>query len=314
MRELFLVSEEDQGKRIDLFVSEKLGITRAKAQQLIEENAITINNTLKPKSYKLKLNDKVEIITPIFSFDNVSDQLIPQNLPLDIIYKDEYIVVISKPAGMVVYPCAGHNDGTVMNALAYHVKKLATVGGPLRPGVVHRLDKETSGIMVIAIDDKAYYKMIEQFKKREVKKEYLTILYGIIQGKGKISLAIGRAENDRKKMSVKSKRAKEAITEWETVKNFKNYTLVKTKILTGRTHQIRVHFSSIGHPVLGDKTYGRKTYIEIGRKKIPVPRQMLHAHMLEFTHPITGELLRFETSIPEDMKNVLKILTEENSR
>ncbi|GAB6184359.1 RluA family pseudouridine synthase [Thermodesulfovibrio hydrogeniphilus] len=314
MRELFLVSEEDQGKRVDLFVSEKLGITRVKAQQLIEENAITINNTLKPKSYKLKLNDKVEITTPILSSDNVSDQLVPQNLPLDIIYKDEYIVVMSKPAGMVVYPCAGHTDGTVMNALAYHVKKLATVGGPLRPGVVHRLDKETSGIMVIAIDDKAYYKIIEQFKKREVKKEYLTILYGIIQGKGKISLAIGRDEHDRKKMSVKSKRAKEAITEWEAVKNFKNYTLVKAKILTGRTHQIRVHFSSIGHPVLGDKTYGRKTYIEIGRKKIPVPRQMLHAHILEFTHPITGELLRFEASIPEDMKNILKILTEENSR
>ncbi len=160
MSKIFLISENEQGKRIDSFIAEKLGITRAKAQQLIKESVVRINNALKPKSYKLKFNDKVEIIATIPSTAYASAQLTPQNLPLEILYKDEYLVVISKSAGMVVYPCAGHPDGTVMNALAYHVNKLASVGGPLRPGVIHRLDKETSGLMIIAIDDEAYYKMV----------------------------------------------------------------------------------------------------------------------------------------------------------
>jgi len=195
-----------------------------------------------------------------------------------------------------------------MNALAYHFKRLANVGAPLRPGVVHRLDKDTSGVIVIALDDKAYYGLVEMFKKRQIKKEYLAIVYGGLKGRGTITLPIGRAEHDRKKMSTRAKRAKEAITEWEVIENFQNYTLLKVRIITGRTHQIRVHFSAIGHPLLGDKTYGKKTYIEKGNKKIPVLRQMLHAWSIEFKHPVTGKTLQFESTLPEDMKKVVELL------
>jgi len=216
--------------------------------------------------------------------------------------------LVSKPAGMVVYPCIGHKEGTLLNALAYHFKKLATIGAPLRPGVVHRLDKDTSGVIVIAIDDRAYYGLVEMFKKRQVKKEYLAIVYGELKGSGTITLPIGRAENNRKKMSTNAKRAKEAITKWQVLENFKNYTLVKVKIITGRTHQIRVHFSAIGHPLLGDRTYGRKTHIEKENKKISVPRQMLHAWRIEFKHPVTGEDMKFESALPQDMRNIMELL------
>lgn len=310
MSQYFLIKESYVGKRLDIFISEKLIIPRTKAQEIIKKKLVKVNNLIKSKSYKLRLNDKVEIL-PISDFNYEAEDkiLIPQNIPIEILYQDKYLVVISKPTGMVVYPCPGHQDGTVMNALAYHVKKLANVGGPLRPGVVHRLDKETSGVMVIAFNDEAYYKLVESFKKREVKKEYLVLVYGEIKGSGIINMPIGRSLHNRKKMSVRAKKAKEAITEWEVIKNFKNYTLLKIRILTGRTHQIRVHFSSIGHPVLGDKTYGRKTYIEFEKKKIPVSRQMLHALSIEFVHPITNKLLKFESQIPEDMEKIIKLLS-----
>lgn len=304
----FSIESFDEGKRVDLFVSEKLNISRAKAQELIERGYVKVNNSVKPKSYKLKPGDFIEIYEDKLKLSEENQELIPQNIPIELIYRDDYLVVLSKPAGMVVYPCAGHKEGTLMNALAYHFKKLATVGAPIRPGVVHRLDKDTSGVIVIALDDKAYYGLVEMFKKRQVKKEYLAIVYGELKGSGTITLPIGRAEHDRKKMSTKAKRTKEAITEWQAVENFKNYTLVKVKIITGRTHQIRVHFSAIGHPLLGDRTYGRKTYIEKGNKKIPVLRQMLHAWRIEFKHPVTGENLKFESALPQDMRNIMELL------
>jgi len=304
----FSIESFDEGKRVDLFVSEKLNISRAKAQELIEKGYVKINNSAKPKSYKLKPGDFIEIYEDKLKLNEENQELIPQNIPIELIYRDDYLVVLSKPAGMVVYPCAGHKEGTLLNALAYHFKKLANIGAPLRPGVVHRLDKDTSGVIVIALDDRAYYGLVEIFKKRQVKKEYLAIVYGELKEGGTINLPIGRAENDRKKMSTKAKRAKEAITEWQVLENFKNYTLVKVKIITGRTHQIRVHFSAIGHPLLGDRTYGRKTYIEKGNKKIPVLRQMLHAWRIEFKHPVTGENLKFESPLPEDMKKVVELL------
>jgi len=310
MSPIFKVDSLSEGKRIDVFVSEKLGLSRAKAQEAIENGLVKINNFLKSKSYKLKLNDLVEILDEFSYKTEEAEELTPQKIPVEVIYKDEYLIVLSKPAGMVVYPCAGHKDGTLMNALAYHVKKLASVGAPLRPGVVHRLDKDTSGVIVIALDDRAYYGLVEAFKQRQVNKEYIALVYGKLKGSGKITLPIGRADY-AKKMSTKAKKAKEAITEWEALQNFKNYTLVKVRILTGRTHQIRVHFSSIGHPVIGDRTYGRKTYIELGNKKIPVLRQMLHAWRIEFNHPITHEALRFESPLPKDMEKIIEILSSE---
>jgi 23S rRNA pseudouridine1911/1915/1917 synthase len=304
----FSIDSFNEGKRLDLIVSEKLNISRAKAQELIERGDVKVNNSLKQKSYKLKADDFVEIFEDSLKINGETEKLIPQNIPIEVLYRDDYLVLVSKPAGMVVYPCIGHKEGTLLNALAYHFKKLATVGAPLRPGVVHRLDKDTSGVIVIAIDDRAYYGLVEMFKKRQVKKEYLAIVYGELKGSGTITLPIGRAKNNRKKMSTNAKRAKEAITEWQVLENFKNYTLVKVKIITGRTHQIRVHFSAIGHPLLGDRTYGRKTHIEKENKKISVPRQMLHAWRIEFKHPVTGEDMKFESALPQDMRNIMELL------
>lgn len=309
----FQVDNLSEGKRLDVFVSEKLNLSRAKAQEAIEMGYVKVNNTLKSKSYKLKYNELVEVFDDFICKTKETKKLIPQNIPIEVIYKDEYLIVLSKPAGMVIYPCPGHPDGTLLNALAYHVKKLASVGAPLRPGVVHRLDKETSGVIVIALDDKAYYGLVESFKKRQVQKEYIAIVYGQLKDSGRITLPIGRADYDRKKMSTLAKKAKEAITEWKVLKNFKNYTVVKVKIITGRTHQIRVHFSAIGHPILGDKTYGRKTYIQLENRKFPILRQMLHAYRIEFTHPITGKTLQFELPLPEDMKEVIEILSKHSN-
>lgn len=310
MSDKFYVNNEDQNKRLDLFLSEKLNITRSKAQELIEKHYIKINDSFKNKSYRLKKDDLVKVIQ--YSFDDITNinKLTPQNLPLQILYQDEYLTVISKPPGMVVYPCLGHPNGTVMNAVAYHFKKLASIGSPLRSGVVHRLDKDTSGAMIVALDDETYYKLIEMFKKRQIKKEYIAIIYGKVKDSGKITLPIGRATHDRKKMSTKAKVSKEAITEWSVIKRFNNYSLVNVKIITGRTHQIRVHFSSIGHPILGDQVYGKKIYLELKTGKINISRQMLHAHKLEFMHPIEKKKLVIEAPIPEDMKKIIKILAE----
>lgn len=310
MSEKFYISIEDQDKRLDLFLAEKLNISRSKAQEMIEKHHVKINNSFKNKSYKLKKEDRVEILNYQKDSDNDINTLIPQNIPLQILYEDQFLILISKPAGMVVYPCIGHPDTTVMNAVAYHFKKLATVGGPLRPGVVHRLDKDTSGAMIIAMDDEAYYKLVEMFKRREIKKEYIALVYGKIKDSGKITSPIGRSASDRKKMSTKAKTSKEAISEWTVIKRFNNYSLVKVKIITGRTHQIRVHFSSIGHPLLGDTLYGKKTYLELKTGKIKIPRQMLHAHKIEFTHPIKGEKILIEAPLPEDMKEIIKTIEE----
>lgn len=305
----FEIEQNDESKRLDLFLSEKLNLSRSKIQKAIENKLVKVNNIYKLKNYKLKIKDIVEISLDFISQTEESTLLIPQKIFIEVIYEDEYMIVLSKPAGIVVYPSAGHKDGTLMNALAYHSKKLASVGGPLRPGVVHRLDKDTSGLIVIALDDRAYYGLIERFKKREVKKEYIALVYGELKGSGKITLPIGRADHDRKKISIKSKKLKEALTEWQVLENFRNYSLVKVRIITGRTHQIRVHFSSIGHPVVGDKTYGRKTYIEIEKTKIPVSRQMLHAYKMELCHPVTGKLLQFEAPLPEDIKKIIETLS-----
>ncbi len=308
MSEKFYISIEDQDKRLDLFLAEKLNISRSKAQEMIEKHHVKINNSFKNKSYKLKKEDRVEISDYQKNSDNAMNVLMPQNIPLQILYEDQFLILISKPPGMVVYPCIGHPNGTVMNAVAYHFKKLATIGGPLRPGVVHRLDKDTSGVMIIAMDDEAYYKLVEMFKKREIKKEYLALVYGKIKDSGKITSPIGRSASDRKKMSTKARTSKEAITEWIVIKRFNNYSLIKVKIITGRTHQIRVHFSSIGHPLLGDPLYGKKTYLELKRGKIKIPRQMLHAHKIEFIHPIKGEKILIEAPLSEDMIEIIKIL------
>ncbi|HXX56503.1 MAG TPA: RluA family pseudouridine synthase, partial [Thermodesulfovibrionales bacterium] len=191
----------------------------------------------------------------------------------------------------------------------------AAVGGPLRPGVVHRLDKETSGVMVVAVDDGAYYNLVEQFRRRALRRRYIAVIYGSLKADaGEISLPIGRSETDRKKMSTRVRRGREAVTRWEVIRRFGPATMIYARLGTGRTHQIRVHFASIGHPVVGDRTYGHKTVIEKGKETIAVPRQMLHAETLGFQHPVTGEYREFSSPLPADMQAVLDALCDDNKR
>ena len=293
------VQISEAGKRIDIFLAKRTGITRSQIQRLITQGNVLINSKDVSQNYRLKSKDLISINIP----DKETEGLLPEPIPLDILYKDNHLVVVNKPAGMVVYPAAGHAHGTLMNALSYHCRKLTTVGGPLRPGVVHRLDKDTSGVMVIALNDKAYYNLIEQFKHRTINRKYIALVYGNLrEDKGEIALKIGRSESDRKKMSTRVRKGKEAVTRWKVLKRFGNATLVEAMLGTGRTHQIRVHFASIGHPLLGDRTYGKKVEIEAKTKKIILfPRQMLHAELLGFTHPATGAYLEFSSPVPEDM-------------
>jgi len=238
-----------------------------------------------------------------------SEELIPEPIDIEIFYRDEHLVVVNKPPGLVMYPAAGHRSGTLMNALLYNVGRLAEVGGPLRPGVVHRLDKDTSGLIVVALSDKAYYGLVSQFKERTIKRLYYALVFGELkEDEGVIERPIGRSETHRKKMSTRTRRGRYAKTFWRVIQRLKGATLVEARLATGRTHQIRVHFASIGHPVLGDNIYGRKRFLEINNQRIKLPRQMLHAVTLGFVHPIKGEWLEFKTELPEDMKKIVKIL------
>ncbi len=244
--------------------------------------SLSTAKSVKP-SAKLRLGDEVSIRLPEPAPD---DTLIPEDIPLRILFKDEHLVVIDKPAGLVVYPAAGHRSGTLMNALRYLVGPLSAPGGPLRPGVVHRLDKDTSGVMVVALDDASYYSLVEQFRARTIRREYRALVFGCPSAKeGEIDAQIGRSTADRKKMSVHSHAGKEARTSWKLLKKLNGAAFVSAKLGTGRTHQIRVHFLSLGHPVLGDRIYGEKTSIMQNNKRISFPRQMLHAATLGFTAP-----------------------------
>jgi len=300
------VRTSEVGERLDIFLAKKTGITRSQIQRLIDKGNILVNGNIFSRSYRVKTDDSISLHIP----EKETGGLIPEPIPIEIPYKDEYLVVVNKPAGMVVYPAAGHTHGTLMNAVSYHCKKLAIMGRPLRPGVVHRLDKDTSGVMVIALNDEVYYNLIEQFRHRTINRRYIALIYGDLkEDTGEISLKIGRSESDRKKMSTRVKRGKEAVTRWKALERFGNATLVEARLSTGRTHQIRVHFASIGHPVLGDRTYGKKAEIEVkAKKKISFPRQMLHAELLGFIHPATGKYLEFSAPAPEDMAEKIKEL------
>lgn len=300
------VSQVESGKRIDVLAAEKTGITRSRIQKYIKRGSLLVNSISVSQNYRVKAGDIITLTV----VEEETPGLIPEALPVEILYEDQYLVVVNKPPGMVVYPAAGHNKGTLMNALLYHCKKLAKTGGPLRPGVVHRLDKDTSGVMVVALDDTAYYSLAEQFKQRTINRKYIVLVYGDLKGNsGEIALHIGRSESDRKKMSTRVKKGREALTIWRVIERFQNAALIEARLGTGRTHQIRVHFASIGHPVLGDRTYGRKVEVEIkAGGKISFPRQMLHAAMLGFIHPVTGEYLEFHSPLPEDMEERIREL------
>ena len=298
------INEENVGNRIDSFIPiVQKDISRSMVQKLIEQNDIKVNGKKTKHSYKLKLNDEIEIIIP----EAKEIDLKAQDIPLDVIYEDNDIIVINKTKGMVVHPANGNPDGTLVNAVMNLCKdSLSGIGGEIRPGIVHRLDKDTSGAIIVAKNDKAHIALSEQLKNHEIKKTYLALVRGIIkENEATINMPIARSKKDRKKMDV-DKDGKEAITHFKVLGRYKNkYTLLQINLETGRTHQIRVHLSHIGYPIIGDEVYSN------GKNEWNVSGQCLHAWKLEFKHPITGKKISLEAEIPEYLKNIIKELEEE---
>lgn len=301
----FTASAVDDGKRADRFISDMSGITRSRVQSLIEGGHVLVNGA--PARPSQKMHDGYEISVTI---PPVNDEtLLAEEIDFRILYSDEHLVVVDKPPGLVVYPAAGHDSGTLMNGLKGRFESLATVGGPLRPGVVHRLDKDTSGVMVVALTDEAYYSLVGQFKDKSTSRSYLALVNGTLkEDEGTMDAPIGRSTSDRKRMSTRTRHGKEARTHWKSLMSFNGATLMEVRLETGRTHQIRVHFSSIGHSVLGDRVYGRKLRLDYKGHRVSFLRQMLHAHTLGFEHPATGEQMEFTSEPPEDFNIAIEAL------
>lgn len=295
-----IVLKEEAKQRLDKYIKEKQqDLSRMMIQKLLEEGSILVNSKKQKPSYLVQEGDKIEIHIPEAKPTTIE----PQNIPLNIIYEDEDIIVVNKEKGMVVHPAVGNSDGTLVNAILAHCKgNLSGIGGEQRPGIVHRLDKDTSGLLIVAKNDKAHLQMSKQIEERKVKKVYIALVRGIVPDKeATISMPIGRSPKDRKKMAVVAK-GKEAITHFEVLERFSKYTLLKVKIDTGRTHQIRVHMAEIGYPVVGDMLYSN------GKNEFGVQGQMLHAKSLDFCHPITGKAMHLEAPLPKYFEEVLNKL------
>jgi len=296
-----VVEELNVGERVDSYIASKQSnLTRMAVKRLIEDGNITVNNKITKISYKIRVGDVIEINEP----EVKEIELKAQNIPIDVVYEDSDIIVVNKPKGIVVHPANGNWDGTLVNAIMAICKdSLSGIGGEIRPGIVHRLDKDTSGLLIIAKNDKSHIHLSEQMKNREVKKIYYALVRGIVpENEATINMPIGRSNKDRKKMAV-TKDGKEAITHFKVLERFNNkYTLLEVKIDTGRTHQIRVHLSHIGFPVIGDETYSN------GKNEFGVHGQLLHAKCLEFKHPITNKQMYLEAELPEEFKKVLDII------
>ncbi len=307
-----LVTTKSAGRRLDQFLSEtNLKLSRSQAKNLIQKHLIFLNQKPAKPSAHVKTEDIVSGTLPRPELLSVE----PEPLPIITLYEDSSIIVVDKPSGMVVHPAYGNPSGTLVNALLYHCKDLAGINGVLRPGIVHRLDKDTSGVMVVAKDDEAYHHLAKQFKNRTVKKVYWAIVYGrIVRDEGLIDSEIGRHPSERKRMSTRTRRGRPAITRWRKVEEFESAALLEIFPQTGRTHQIRVHLSSVGHPILGDPLYGRRgrpgaIHDPALRECVKrLNRQALHAQRLEFNHPRTGERVEFVSPMPRDINEVLECL------
>ena len=300
---VYTINKELAGNRIDKTLPNlDKNLTRVMSQKLIEQGNVKVNGKNVKTSYKLNENDKVEVEIP-----EVKEVCIEaQDIPVEVLYEDNDIIVVNKPKGLVVHPANGNPDGTLVNALMKICKgTLSGIGGEIRPGIVHRLDKDTSGVLIVAKNDKAHLALCEQIKNREVKKTYLALTRGIIkENEATINMPIGRSTTDRKKMAV-VKTGKEAITHFKVLERFKENTLLEINLETGRTHQIRVHLSQIGYPIVGDMVYSNC------KNKFGVQGQMLHAWKIKFMHPITGKEMEIEAPLPPYFKDVLEKLKEE---
>jgi 23S rRNA pseudouridine1911/1915/1917 synthase len=291
-----VVSDEAAGLRLDQFLRRELPEhSRAFLQKLIEQGDVRVNGKPSKPSHTVHAGDEISIEIP----PPRPLAARPEEIPLDVLFEDADLIVVNKPAGLVVHPAAGNQEHTLVNALLHHCRgELAGIGGVERPGIVHRLDKGTSGCIVVAKTDFAHQALVAQFKSRGVKKIYRAVCWGkLAKPSGRIETVIGRSERDRKKMSVRVTRGRQAVTDYRVLKQFPSFALVELHIHTGRTHQIRVHMAHIGHPVVGDATYGRKP-------EIPVARMMLHAYKLGFTHPRTQQFVEFTAPVPEDMEKL----------
>ena len=304
--EKIVVEDNNLKKRLDTYIVDKIQeLSRTTVKRLIDEEKILVNGKKQKSSYKPEQGDSISIDIP----EAHEIELEAQNIPVPVIYEDNDIIVVNKPKGMVVHPANGNPDGTLVNAILAMCKdSLSGIGGEIRPGIVHRLDKDTSGLLIVAKNDEAHIKMSKQIQDRQVTKKYIALVKGVIsENEATIDLPIGRSTKDRKKMAVDAK-GKNAITHFKVLKRYNNYTLLELKIDTGRTHQIRVHMSYIGHPVVGDSVYSN------GKNEFGVEGQMLHARYLEFKHPITGEELKLEAPIPNYFEDVLQRLENNNKK
>ena len=294
-----IVVELEEPKRIDAYLSEKTEYSRTAIQRLIDEEKIKVNGKKEKSSYKVQNGDKIEI-----EEEKAKEiELKAQDIPLEILYEDKDIIVVNKPKGMVVHPANGNPDGTLVNAIMSICKdSLSGIGGEIRPGIVHRLDKNTSGAIIIAKNDKAHIALSEQLKNHEIKKTYIALVRGFVkENNATINMPIARSKKDRKKMDV-DKNGKEAITHFKVIKRYQDCTLLEINIETGRTHQIRVHLSHIGYPIIGDDVYSN------GKNKWNIEGQCLHAKSLDFKHPITGKELHIEAPMPEYFEKILEDL------
>ena len=295
----FKVDSDSSRERLDIFLSvQQTEISRSRLKKLIVEGWVTVNGVEQRAGYKVRAGDRIMIQVPSLVGLDTS----PEAIPLNIIFEDEYLIALDKPVGMVVHPAPGHSSGTLVNALLYHCNDLSGIGGVERPGIVHRLDKDTSGLVIAAKTESAHKNLARQFKKREIRKEYLAIVKGNVKkDKGSIHSSIGRHKVHRKKMDTRALNGREAQTEYEVVHRSEGWSFLRLWPKTGRTHQIRVHLASIHHPIIGDKLYGGKSTHH------KMDRQALHAHRLELKHPITGSNLAFCAPLPPDMVVFLQL-------
>lgn len=287
---------EDAGTRADVFLAAKLGVSRSNMQKLLEDGRVKRGEKIIKANYKVRAGEMFVVDIP----EPEPIEAVPENIPLDIIYEDDDVVVLNKARGMVVHPAPGNYTGTLVNALLYHCSNLSGINSAIRPGIVHRLDKDTSGIMIVAKNDAAHISLSQQIQSKTAVRTYLAVVRGNIKtDSGTIETQIARDKNDRKKMAVVKEGGRDAITDYEVLERFGKYTLVRCKLRTGRTHQIRVHMEYLGYPLVGDPKYSPM------KTPFGIKVQALHSHTLEFTHPRTGERMKFEAPLPEDMHKII---------